>query len=166
MVTMTNGRMAHLLSVETHRAIGPVISWIEDNIRTGKAEPDYGTYCSEVIQEVTVRYKESVDYEVVGGKVVSVCTGWKSEPYFENPSKPTKKEIDLLEVCEYSHYKWLKKHCHEIMDILNHPHSSTICYHVMEETCSGSGCEKIGPVNYHGGKHWEYYCGGSPRCCP
>ena len=165
MVTMTNGRMAYLLSVDTHRALSPVINWIEDNIRTGKANVDYGTSCSEVIQEVSVKYTENVDYEVVDGKVVSVITGWRSAPYFEDISKPTREEIDLLEVCEHSHFKWLRTYCFEILSMLDHPHSSTIDYHIMEAPCVG--CGKQGPVNYSFAKgDWSNYCGGSPRCCP
>lgn len=163
---MTNGRMAYLLSVDTHRAKSPVISWIEENIRTGKANPDYGEACAEVIQEVTIRLVENVDYEVEDGKVISVITGWKSTPYFENPSKPTKQEIDLLEICEHNHFIWLRGMCFEILDMLDHPHSCSIDYHIMEEECSGAGCERTGPVNYHGGRSWQYYCGGGPRCCP
>lgn len=163
---MTNGRMAYLLSVDTHRAKSPVISWIEENIRTGKANPDYGTNCAEVIQEVTARLVENVDYEVEDGKVISVITGWKSTPYFENPSKPTKQEIDLLEVCGHNHFVWLRGLCFEILDMLDHPHPCSIDYHIIEATCSGIGCEKVGPVNYAGTNEYQYYCGGSSRCCP
>lgn len=42
----------------------------------------------------------------------------------------------------------------------------SIDYHIIEATCSGSGCEKVGPVNYGGTNEYQYYCGGSPRCCP
>lgn len=163
MAKMTNGRMAHLLSVDTHRAKSPVISWIEENIRTGKANPDYGTSCIEVIQEVSIRLVESVDYEVKDGKVTHVITGWKSYPYFENPAKPTKQEIDLLEVCEHNHFVWLRGLCFEILDMLDHPHSCSLDYHIMEKPCVG--CDKDGPVNYFGGE-WVHYCNGSSRCCP
>jgi len=33
--------------------------------------------------------------------------------------------------------------------------------------CSGAYCEKYGAPNYgNGDEADEYYCGGSPRCCP
>lgn len=163
MVTMTNGRMAYLLSVNTHRAEYPVVRWIEENIANGKAAPDYGTSAKEVIQEVSVRFVEAFEYEVIDGKVTKVITGWKSEPFFEDPAKPTKKEVDLIEVCDYTSYKMLKNMCHEILTAFRHPHSCTLDYYIMEKPCVG--CDKQGPVNYFGGD-WEHYCQGSPRCCP
>lgn len=167
MVTMTNGRMAYLLSLDTIRAKCPIVRWTEENIRTGKANSDYGERCKDVIQEVSIRFVETVDFEVVGGKVTQVITGWKSEPYFADCAKPTKQEVDLLEVCDYNHFKWLRAYCFEILAIIDHPHSCSIEYHIAEETCSGSGCQRSGPVNYlHTQGNWSYYCGGSPRCRP
>lgn len=32
-------------------------------------------------------------------------------------------------------------------------------------TCSGPGCCKVGVPNYWAGDY-QFYCGGSPRCCP
>lgn len=38
-------------------------------------------------------------------------------------------------------------------------------YGIMEEKCPG--CGKWGEVNYGGGDTpYQYYCGGSPWCCP
>lgn len=167
MVTMTNGRMAYLLSIDTIRAKCPIVGWIEENINTGKALTDYGTHCVDLIQEVSVRFVECVDFEVLNGKVTQVITGGKSEPYFADGAKPTKQEIDLLEVCEYSHFQWLRMYCFEILAILEHPHSCSIDYHIKEGSCSGSGCDREGPVNYlHSNGNWSYFCGGGPRCCP
>lgn len=166
MATMTNGRMAHLLSVKTHRGEYPVVRWIEENIANGKAAPDYGTSAKEVIQEVSVRFVESFEYEIIDGKVTRVIAGWNADRFFDDPTKPTRKEIDLIEVCDYTLYKMLKNMCHEILAAFRHPHSCSLDYYIMEATCSGSGCEKIGPVNYFGVSEYQYYCGGSPRCCP
>lgn len=121
--------------------------------------------CKDVILEVSVRLVDTVDFEVVDGEVTRVITGRKSEPYFTNGAKPTKQEIDLLEVCEYSHFKWLRQYCFEILAIIDHPHSCSIDYHIVEKPCVG--CGKQGPVNYfHRKGVWSHYCGGSPRCCP
>lgn len=165
MVTMTNGRMAYLLSLDTIRAKCPIVRWIEENIHTGKANSDYGERCKDVIQEVSIRFVETVDFEVVDGKVTQVITGRKSEPYFADCAKPTRQEIDLIEVCEYSHFKWLRTYCFEILAIIDHPHSCSIDYYIKEEPCVG--CDKDGPVNYlNQNGNWSHYCGGSPRCCP
>ncbi|QPI18274.1 hypothetical protein POP15_226 [Pectobacterium phage POP15] len=166
MVTMTNGRMAHILSMATHRAEYPVVRWIEENIKSGKANTDYGTSCVEIMKEVTVRFVMEFAYEVEDGNVISVIHGFKADPYFEDRTKPTEKEIDLLELCDYNAFMVLRQMCFTMLDAFNHPHSCTIDYHIMEEDCSGAGCEKTGPVNYHGGRNWQYYCGGGPRCCP
>lgn len=163
MVTMNNGRMAHLLSMKTHREKFPVIRWIEDNIRTGKAASDYGTLCKEVIQEVTVRHIEEIIYNVEDGEVKSLALGWKVDSYFEDPARPKKEEIDLLEVCDNNEMRWLRTLCFDIVEAFDRPHSCSIDYHVMEKPCVG--CEKPGPVNYLGG-NWEHYCGGNPKCCP
>lgn len=166
MVTMTNGRMAHLLSVRTHREEYPGVRWIEERIRAGSANSDYGTSCVEVIEEVTVRFIEEIAYEVDNGEVVSVICGYKADRFFEDRTRPKKEEIDLLELCEESEYRMLQRMCRLILDIFNHPHSCSYDYHIRKEPCSGSGCDSEGPVNYHGGRGWQYFCGGSPRCCP
>lgn len=166
MVTMTNGRMAHILSIATHRKEYPVVRWIEENIASGKANTDYGTSCVEVMQEVRVRIVEEFDYEVDNGDVISVVCGYKAEAYFQDRTKPTKKEIDLLELCDYNTFMILRGMCFTMMGAFKHPSSCSIDYHIMETTCSGAGCDKVGPVNYHGGRDWEHYCGGGPRCCP
>lgn len=167
MVTMTNGRMAHLLSIDTHRKGYPVVRWIEENIQSGKANTDYDLSCKDVIEEVSVKLEGTFEYEVLDGKITQVITGWKAEPFFEDPKRPTRKEIDLLEVCDPMGYNMLKEMCHEILVALDRPHSCSIEYLIIEDMCQGAGCDKIGPVNYlHGGKDWRYFCGGSPRCCP
>lgn len=166
METMTNDMMANLLSLDIIRAECPIVRWIEENIKTGKANSDYGTSCIDVIEEVSVRFVETIDFEIVGGEVTQVITGWKSEPYFADCAKPTKEEIDLLEVCEYAHFEWLRGYCFEILAMKNHPHSCSIDYHIKEEPCAG--CEKQGPVNHcpYPDGNWSHYCGGGPRCCP
>lgn len=163
MERMTNGRMAHILSINTHRKEYPVVGWIEENIRSGKADPDLGTSCVNVIGEVAVRFIEQFEYEVLDGKVTQVICGQRAEPFFEDPTKPTRQEIDLLEVCDYNYHGVLKSMCQEILCAFRHPHSCAIDYHVEEAECL---CGKVGAVNYKGPSGWQYYCGGSPRCCP
>lgn len=163
MVTMNNGRMAYLLSMKTHREKFPVIRWIEDNIQNGKVSIG-GENCKEVIEEVTVRHVEDIVYNVKDGVVVSLALGWIVTPYFEDPARPRKEEIDLLEVCDHNQMQWLRTLCFDILEAFDRPHSCAIDYYVNEEECSG--CRRIGPVNYHNGNNWSYYCGGSDRCCP
>lgn len=163
MVTMNNGRMAYLLSMKTHREKFPVIRWIEDNIREGKVSIG-GKACKEVIEEVTVRHIEDIVYNVVGGEVTSLELGWVVTPYFEDPARPRKEEIDLLEVCDHNQMQWLRTLCFDLIEAFNRPHSCSIDYYVREERCER--CERVGSVNYYDGKNWSYYCGGSDRCCP
>lgn len=163
MERLTNGRIAHLLSVKTHREQYPVVRWIEENISSGKANSDYGTSCVEVVQEASVRFVEEFEYEIVDGRATRVIAGWRADRFFEDPAKPTREEIDLLEVCDYTCYQMLKRMCLEILAAFRHPHSCSIDYHIMEDIC---GCGKVGAVNYKSDRGWEYRCGGSPRCCP
>lgn len=164
MARLTNYQMSYLLSMTTHRKFFPVVNWIEQQIEKGTAEPDYGTSCSEVIDEVKVSYGscEDLDYAVKDGDVLHIELGWVANRYFEDPAEPHKTEIDLLELCEPTHYKWLRLLCMGMEEFFDHPHSCGLDYHIMEDECH---CGKHGPVNYYAG-NWQYFCGGSPRCCP
>lgn len=163
MKTMNNGGMAYLLSMKTHREKYPVVSWIEDNIRKGKVTIG-GKPCPEVLEEVTVRHVEEIIYCVEGGEVTKLELGQVVSAYFEDPARPRKEELDLLEVCDQNQMQWLRTLCFDILEAFDRPHSCTIDYHVREEKCGG--CERTGSVNYFDGQNWSYYCGGSHRCCP
>lgn len=167
MVKMTPAKMAGHLSIRNHRERFLVARWIEANIRSGKAAPDFGEgWAAEVVDEVRVRaVKEDIDYEVVGGILTSVVTGYRATKFFATPGEPTKEEIELLEVCDPQHFKWLEYLCIEIAWAFDHPHSCAIDYHIREEECCSCGNKKQA-VNYHDGKRWLNFCGGSPRCCP
>lgn len=162
---LTNYQMSYLLSLKTHREKYPVVHWIESQIAEGKADSDFGEHCKEVIDEVRVHYAglEDIDYAVEDGKVVSLVLG---PAFFEDDANPTKEEFDLLEVVRPQCHRVLREFCEVIPEFFEHPHSCNIEYFVREEDCSGSGCERKGPVNYLNGKEWLNYCGGSPRCCP
>ena len=163
-LSMRPGEVARSLCIATHRSF-LCVRWAELNISLGKVE-DYGEYAGEVVEAVAVSggEKGNIYYEVTDGKIVSVCLGYASR-YVEDHTNPKEDELALFQVVEPEKYAKLAEEATLYPVMFNMPHSCRIDYIIREEKCSGAGCNKIGPVNYHFGD-WKYYCGGGPRCCP
>lgn len=171
---MTHGEMAKLLNMQHHRGRWPVVRWIEENIN--RWHPDYGDYYAELVESVTVRASPGVipggfwlAYIVEGGKVTSVSFPQSLDNLVEEYAEPRKDELLMLEMTHPEDFNLMVMFCHQLDHIFGRPHSTELEYHVAREECSGSGCGgSMGEVNYHrgGSGEWEFYCGGSPRCCP
>ena len=175
MAAITNSEAAIFLSLSFHRDKFPGLLEVEGAIKTNRADTDFVDN-KEVVVGATIRdaWSDAVfEYETDDkGDVfgIHLLDSGRSAHYFLDANEPKGTELDLLAMVDpFLHAKTIRTAL-LIRDVFLNPtgfaNSYTIVYNLREEDCSGNGCEKRGPVNYNGYSEWQYFCGGSPRCCP
>ena len=150
--------MLEILNMDVQRKRFFVIKWIEDHLGRDKEGQAF-------VKEVAVRLTDEFSYEIENGKVKGVVLYEDMLDFFEDYTKPTFQELELLSVAYPKRFKWLVELCFEMRDAFDHPHSCTIDYFTEQKNCCG--CNRIGPVNYiDENENTRYYCGNSERCLP
>lgn len=161
-------RMATLLGIGHHRERWPAVRWIEEHI--SKGDSDFGDFYKDVVEGVKISFADSefwVEYLMDKGE--AACLSLPNSLFQlldDYRTGPSAEELLLYKMTHPDGYAIMEKYCEFLENHLEKPHSGEIRYRIRHETCSGAGCERVGEVNYHGSSDYEYYCGGSPRCCP
>ena len=157
-----------LLNITHHRASWPAVRWIEEHV--AKGDSDWGEHYKEVVEGAKISFDDSefwVEYLMEEGKAVCLSLPNSLFQMMEDVRKgPSVDELLLYKMVHPQGYRTIEDYCAFLKVYLNKPHNGRIHYRIRTEECSGAGCTRRGEVNYFGHKDLEFYCGGSPRCCP
>ncbi len=165
MVRMTEYQMSYLLDIDLQKTKSPLLRWVEDKLSTGQGT-DYGSNFSEVLDFVSIKVFDTEPlllYDVENG-LLQVSLQSHMGNFISDKRKPTQSELCALLMTHPEERTYLERKCRHLKICLDKPHSCKIEYHIQSAWCV---CKKVGLVNYRSSKDdWEYWCGGSDRCCP